>query len=127
MPIAVTTTTGGLSMRIEWEIDEVPCIIEVTDYELGDPGRVSGPPERCYPPEPGWVEYRVLTLGGEPAPELADCLDDDDDEAIQSACLEAIESGQRSARITQDDDDGGADDDYHASRAEDSWASGRGY
>ena len=114
-------------MRIEWEIDEVPCLIEVTDYELGDPGRTSGRPEDCYPPEPGWVEYRVLTLGGEPAPELADWIDGDEHDAIESACLEAIESGQRSARITQDDDDGGADDDYHASRAEDSWSRGRGY
>lgn len=31
-------------------------LVQVADATPGDPGRVSGPPEVCYPPEPGEIE-----------------------------------------------------------------------
>ena len=34
-------------------------------YYPGDPGRVSGPPERCYPPEPAEGEVTSLTYQDE--------------------------------------------------------------
>lgn len=35
--------------------DEIEVTVEY-DYHKGSPGRLSGPPERCYPPEPAYVE-----------------------------------------------------------------------
>lgn len=32
------------------------------DYDPGDRGCCSGPPECCYPPEPGWLHYRFLPV-----------------------------------------------------------------
>lgn len=40
------------------------------DYTPGDPGRTSGPPERCYPPEPEEVEITKIELRGEPPAEM---------------------------------------------------------
>lgn len=34
---------------------EIEVIVEY-DYHKGSPGRLWGPPERCYPPEPAYVE-----------------------------------------------------------------------
>lgn len=31
-------------------------------YTPGDPGRISGPPEYCYPPEPPEVEWETLEV-----------------------------------------------------------------
>ena len=33
--------------------------VEVTNYYGGDPGRIYGPPELCYPPEPAEVEFEI--------------------------------------------------------------------
>ena len=35
--------------------EEIEVVVEY-DYHKGSPGRLSGPPERCYPPEPAYVE-----------------------------------------------------------------------
>ena len=34
-------------------------------YYPGDPGRLFGPPERCYPPEPAEIEVERVMHGGE--------------------------------------------------------------
>lgn len=56
---------------------EFPVLVEY-DYHKGDPGRTSGPPEKCYPPEPAYVEITsVKVLGVEVT------LPDSDMERIQ--------------------------------------------
>ena len=44
----------------------IPCdagtLIVEGDYDAGDPGRTSGPPERCYPPEPAYFDLMSLKL-----------------------------------------------------------------
>lgn len=45
----------------------IPCIVSVLDWEPYDPGQISGPPERCYPPEGGWVEFELLDQKGRKA------------------------------------------------------------
>lgn len=34
------------------------------DYYHGSPGKLYGPPEKCYPPEPAEVEIYDCTIGG---------------------------------------------------------------
>ena len=49
--------TTHISREVETENDW--CEVEITveaKYIPGDPGRLSGPPEDCYPPEPPEVE-----------------------------------------------------------------------
>lgn len=33
-------------------------------FHPGDPGRYSGPPEKCYPAEPDELEFESITVGG---------------------------------------------------------------
>lgn len=40
------------------------------NYTAGDPGRTSGPPEDCYPPEPEEVEITKIELQGEPPEDM---------------------------------------------------------
>ena len=50
-------------MKTELEIYvEFPVRIRVTHYTPGDPGRVSGPPEACYPPEAEEIEFEVIGM-----------------------------------------------------------------
>ena len=42
----------------------IPLDITITSYIPGDPGRISGPPEHCYPPEPPEIEFEVRTANG---------------------------------------------------------------
>lgn len=39
-------------------------------YTPGDPGQTSGPPERCWPPEPEEVEIEKIELRAEPPLEM---------------------------------------------------------
>ena len=48
----------------ESRIAGIPCQIAVTYYEAYDLGCTSGPPEKCYPPEGGVGEYRILDRKG---------------------------------------------------------------
>lgn len=41
--------------------DDVRLVVSYK-YTPGDPGRTSGPPERCYPPEPPEVEFLTVQL-----------------------------------------------------------------
>lgn len=42
---------------------EFPVLVEY-DYHKGDPGRTSGPPEKCYPAEPAYVEITSVKVMG---------------------------------------------------------------
>jgi hypothetical protein len=51
---------------------EFPVVVEY-DYHKGHPGRTYGPPEKCYPEEPAYVEITsVKVLGVEVTLEDAD-------------------------------------------------------
>jgi hypothetical protein len=58
-------------------------------YLPGDPGRLTGPPEKCYPPEGAEVEILTLICGDKDALFL---LDSTYDQEIQAALIEALES-----------------------------------
>jgi hypothetical protein len=53
-----TLELGGKTLRVHYS------------YRPGDPGRTSGPPERCYPPEPEELEISSILLRGEPPLEM---------------------------------------------------------
>lgn len=57
-------------MDIEVRVCGIPAIARVTFYRPGSPGCLSGPPDRCYPPEPEELEYELLDRRGRPAPWL---------------------------------------------------------
>lgn len=48
MSYSLTVTVDGMVFKVE--------------YHEGDPGRISGPPENCYPPEPPEIEIITVTL-----------------------------------------------------------------
>lgn len=52
MSFDVTFTFIGMDMRAKGA------------YTPGDPGRLSGPPENCYPPDPAEVDVTELTCDG---------------------------------------------------------------
>lgn len=51
----------GVSGCITWHDIDLEYEGEFTP---GDPGKVSGPPENCYPPEPSEIEITKLELHG---------------------------------------------------------------
>jgi hypothetical protein len=42
---------------IRLEVCDIRCWATVTAFRPGDPGRLFGPPEFCYPPEPPEFEF----------------------------------------------------------------------
>jgi hypothetical protein len=58
--IIVTTTPLAITL---WEGGEHEMEARVAyTYLPGDPGRLSGPPEDCYPPEPAEVDIRSVFI-----------------------------------------------------------------
>lgn len=51
---------------------EIEVVVEY-DYHKGHPGRLSGPPENCYPPEPAYIEIITVMHKGT---DIADYLSD---------------------------------------------------
>lgn len=43
------------------EINGEEYNIEIDSFHAGDPGRLYGPPEKCYPPEPPEIEWHADT------------------------------------------------------------------
>ncbi len=80
-----------LDISIQTRIAGIPCIAQVTHYMAGDPGRVSGPPEHCYPPDPGELDWIILDRRGRPAPWLERKMTDQDIDRIGSKLLDVIE------------------------------------
>ena len=72
----VTFTWAGLQFTAE------------VNYTPGTSGRVTGPPEDCYPPEPSEVEFISLDCGQDTAMFL---LYSDRSEWIHEAALTALE------------------------------------
>jgi hypothetical protein len=79
-------------------IDIIPVILNGEDhfagilsYYAGDPGRLSGPPEHCYPPEPEEVEWEICNDEGYP---LIMQITDDELEDIKRQILEYIHNAQ---------------------------------
>ena len=55
---------------------EIPVTVRVTSYTPGDPGRLSGPPENCYPAEAAEFETVEFLADGTPVPEcVRDLID----------------------------------------------------
>jgi hypothetical protein len=70
----------------------IPCLVRVTGWDAYDPGRASGPPESCYPPEGGEGEWEILDRNGRPAPWLTRKLTDDDRERIDAEVFNHMEN-----------------------------------
>lgn len=51
-------------------VQGIPCQCEVISMTAYDPGRTTGPVERCYPPEGGEIEFLILDRQGYHAPWL---------------------------------------------------------
>jgi hypothetical protein len=60
-------------------------------YTPGDPGRLSGPPEKCYPPEPSEIEITKLSCEEKDAMFL---IGSDHGEDICDTVLETLEFDQ---------------------------------
>jgi hypothetical protein len=79
-------------MSFAQEINVLGLDLKATGtYYPGDPGRVSGPPEKCYPPEPAEVEVHSLTYCGEDKEyDMKPLLDSDVGEEVLDKCVEAV-------------------------------------
>lgn len=55
------------------EIIPLPCGLYagIISYYPGSPGRLSGTPEVCYPPEPPEIEWELCDANGNLLPELS--------------------------------------------------------
>jgi len=67
--------------------NEIDCVVEFTAYP-GDPGCTSGPPEKCYPPEP--PELEILSIQGNGV-ELEGQLNHSEQEALEQRIWDAVE------------------------------------
>jgi len=96
---------GGSSLSITFCVergeDELELDIDgnVTSY---DPGRLSGPPEDCYPPEGGEAEIESVTLDGKRwdgtlTKEELDAVEEQLREAAQDAYDAAMEDAAEAA------------------------------
>lgn len=75
---------------IEATVQGIPCLIKVTHFSPGRPGRYHGPAEDCYPDEDPEFSYDILDRRGRPAPWLARKATDADHNKISELILEAI-------------------------------------
>lgn len=92
-------------MELDWEIDEVPCVIEVIGVSPGEPeqrpihdrhtGDLIDPGSPEVAPE---IEYRVLDITGEESDLLSEMVDDAENRAI----IEAIEEAFKQENSYQD-------------------------
>jgi hypothetical protein len=99
---------------------EYHAVLVYGRYFPGDPGRVSGPPEHCYPPEPAEIDVEQLLIDGNPvdmcAPEY---------EGIYSELYDAaLEQEAGSAQEYYEDADAAYEDwrDRQDEREADRWA-----
>ena len=80
-----------MTTEIDVRVCGIPAIARVTHYWPGDPGYMSGPPDRCYPPEPAELDWELLDRRGRPAPWLERKLTDAERERIERELLEYLE------------------------------------
>lgn len=74
---------------IEATVQGIPCLVRVTHFSPGRPGRYYGPAEDCYPDEDPEFSYDILDRRGRPAPWLARKATDADHNKISELILEA--------------------------------------
>ena len=81
-------------------LGDVPCRVWYF-YTPADPGRVSGPPENCYPPEPAEVEYTKFEIQLNEA--WVECpfenLDKDTQDSLEQSIIEAEEDRRAEAFV----------------------------
>lgn len=79
-------------MSFAQEINVLGLDLKATGiYTPGDPGRLSGPPEHCYPPEPAEAEVETLEYFGEDKQyDMKPLLDSDVGEEILDKICEAV-------------------------------------
>jgi hypothetical protein len=82
-------------VEIKDRVAGIPCLIGVTYWEPFRPGRVSGPPELCYPDEGGESEWDVLDRRGRPAAWLERKLTDAERERIDQAVFDYMSDRDR--------------------------------
>jgi hypothetical protein len=80
------------SIRFAQEINVLGLDLKATGiYTPGDPGRLSGPPEKCYPPEPAEAEVHSLTYCGEDKQfDMKPLLDSDVGEEIIEKIIDKV-------------------------------------
>lgn len=81
------------SMNFAQDINVIGLDLKVTGiYHAGDPGRMSGPPEHCYPPEPAEVDVHTLTYVDEEGKEynMMPLTYSDMAEEISEKCIDAV-------------------------------------
>ena len=84
--------------EIDHEIDGIPCIIGVIEYEPYVPGYISGPPENCYPDEGGISYWELLKVTGQPYSWLNKQLSNKDISDIEDVIFENCEAAIKSSR-----------------------------
>jgi hypothetical protein len=89
-PAKTYTTT------IELRGGDAEIVVEY-DYYKGDPGRMYGPPELCYPSEPAYVDIIAVTYGGVT---ITDSLSESQLEALEQEIMDDIT--ERAAADEQD-------------------------
>jgi len=99
--VILTVTTTILRDRGTDDEREVEVEVEV-EYTPGRPGRLSGPPEDCYPAEPG--EVRALSAEAEDGLPV-DLAALDEDELLQLCEDAAGDNDDDEDRDDDDDDD----------------------
>jgi len=67
---------------IEATVQGIPCLVRVTHFSPGRPGRYHGPAEDCFPDEDPEFSYDILDRRGRPAPWLARKATDADHDRI---------------------------------------------
>jgi len=88
--------------------EDTPVTVEF-DSTPYDPGRISGPPEYCYPPEGGECEITAVYFAGLPTLDISAYLSQADLELLLEKCYEAIPALEAEAK-------GGADIDMWESK-----------
>jgi len=92
-------------LMVERDDKEIELSIEGS-FSPGTPGKLSGPPEDCYPPESAEAEIELISFEGQP---WKGELTEEEAEAAIEALLAAGEEGF---------DDGPDPDDYYDSRVD---------
>lgn len=72
-----------MNREFDTKVSGIPCICRVDVYHRAKPGRISGDPDDCFPPEPSEFEFSILTRKGKPAKWLEKKLTDDDIQRLE--------------------------------------------
>lgn len=85
-------------MRFDTRVCGIPCVVEITHWEPFRQGRMSGPPEDCYPDEGGYGEFELFDRKGRRALWLEKRMTDADHEELDKEMFERMEQGDCDGR-----------------------------